>query len=108
MSREYFSNLKFNGNMAVAILECAPQSHPFEDRNITLSEPIKIGRSVARIRPAVGNAIFDCKVLSRNHALLWYEGGKASITFYLHFCLFVCQINLLNYVNLSRQLNLSA
>lgn len=62
--------------MAVAILECAPQSHPFEERNITLTEPVKVGRSVARIRPAVGNAIFDCKVLSRNHALLWYENGK--------------------------------
>lgn len=64
--------------MAVAILECAPLSHPFEERNITLTEPVKVGRSVARIRPAVGNAIFDCKVLSRNHALLWYEGGKVS------------------------------
>jgi len=31
---------------------------------------------VARARPLNTNAIFDCKVLSRNHALLWYENGK--------------------------------
>jgi hypothetical protein len=31
---------------------------------------------VARARPSATNAIFDCKVLSRNHALLWYETGK--------------------------------
>jgi hypothetical protein len=37
---------------------------------------VKIGRSVARARAAPNNAIFDCKVLSRNHALLWYENGK--------------------------------
>lgn len=37
---------------------------------------MKVGRSVARVKPAVNNAIFDCKVLSRNHALLWYKDGK--------------------------------
>lgn len=31
---------------------------------------------MARARPINNNAIFDCKVLSRNHALLWYENGK--------------------------------
>ena len=31
---------------------------------------------MARARATPGNAIFDCKVLSRNHALLWYESGK--------------------------------
>lgn len=39
-------------------------------------EPVKIGRSVAKSRPATNNCIFDCKVLSRNHAILWYEDGK--------------------------------
>lgn len=64
---------------AVAILSCQPNSHPFQERHISLHEPIKIGRSVARARPAANNGIFDCKVLSRNHAMLWYENG----TFYL-------------------------
>ena len=36
----------------------------------------KIGRSVARSKPTDNNAIFDCKVLSRNHALIWYKEGK--------------------------------
>ncbi|RXG70239.1 Sarcolemmal membrane-associated protein [Armadillidium vulgare] len=61
---------------ATAILQCRPNSHPFPDRTLILDEPVKIGRSVARARPAANNAIFDCKVLSRNHALLWYENGK--------------------------------
>lgn len=38
-----------------------------------LEEPVKIGRSVARCRPAQNNATFDCKVLSRNHALVWFD-----------------------------------
>ncbi|KAK3860208.1 hypothetical protein Pcinc_033728 [Petrolisthes cinctipes] len=46
------------------------------ERTLVLDQPVKIGRSVARARPATNNAIFDCKVLSRNHALLWYENGK--------------------------------
>ena len=37
---------------------------------------LQVGRSVARARATQTNAIFDCKVLSRNHALLWYEAGK--------------------------------
>merc|ERR1719234_2372927 len=43
---------------------------------LSLDQPVKVGRSVARARPIQTNAIFDCKVLSRNHALLWYENGK--------------------------------
>ncbi|XP_013404760.1 sarcolemmal membrane-associated protein isoform X4 [Lingula anatina] len=61
---------------ALAIFICRPNSHPFQERHVPLTEPVKIGRAVARARPATNNAIFDCKVLSRNHALVWYEGGK--------------------------------
>ncbi|GFG37387.1 hypothetical protein Cfor_11194 [Coptotermes formosanus] len=61
---------------AKAVLICRPNSHPFQERSLTLDQPVKIGRSVARARAAPNNAIFDCKVLSRNHALLWYENGK--------------------------------
>ncbi|XP_045477813.1 sarcolemmal membrane-associated protein [Harmonia axyridis] len=61
---------------AKAVLICRQNSHPFQDRTLMLDEPVKIGRSVARARAKANNAIFDCKVLSRNHALLWYDNGK--------------------------------
>lgn len=61
---------------AKAVLICRPNSHPFQERTLCLEQPIKVGRSVARARAAQNNAIFDCKVLSRHHALLWYDNGK--------------------------------
>uniref|UniRef100_A0A6V7JM70 Sarcolemmal membrane-associated protein n=1 Tax=Bracon brevicornis TaxID=1563983 RepID=A0A6V7JM70_9HYME len=61
---------------AKCMLICRDNSHAFEDRTLILDIPVKIGRSVARTRAATDNAIFDCKVLSRNHALLWYSAGK--------------------------------
>ena len=65
--------------MAMAIFTCRPNSHPFEERTVLFPEAVKIGRSVAKSRPAVNNCIFDCKVLSRNHAILWYELGKVGV-----------------------------
>uniref|UniRef100_A0A8R1EB68 FHA domain-containing protein n=1 Tax=Caenorhabditis japonica TaxID=281687 RepID=A0A8R1EB68_CAEJA len=56
-----------------------PKSHPFEERRIkvtTQNEPVKIGRAVARTQATSDNAVFDCKVLSRNHAILWYRDGE--------------------------------
>jgi len=64
------------GGVPRASLICRPNSHPFQDRMLGLDQSVKVGRSVARARPLNTNAIFDCKVLSRNHALLWYENGK--------------------------------
>ncbi|EJW82383.1 FHA domain-containing protein [Wuchereria bancrofti] len=62
-----------------AILTACSQSHAFEERRFTVpnseEEAVKIGRSVARWKPSSDNAIFDCKVLSRNHAVLWHEEG---------------------------------
>ncbi|XP_041744384.1 sarcolemmal membrane-associated protein-like isoform X3 [Coregonus clupeaformis] len=58
---------------ALAVFSCRPNSHPFQERHVYLDEPVKIGRSVARCRPAQNNATFDCKVLSRNHALVWFD-----------------------------------
>uniref|UniRef100_A0AAZ3P2P1 Sarcolemmal membrane-associated protein n=1 Tax=Oncorhynchus tshawytscha TaxID=74940 RepID=A0AAZ3P2P1_ONCTS len=58
---------------ALAFFSCRPNSHPFQERHVYLEEPVKIGRSVARCRPAQNNATFDCKVLSRNHALVWFD-----------------------------------
>ncbi|XP_049632120.1 sarcolemmal membrane-associated protein isoform X5 [Suncus etruscus] len=66
---------------ALAIFTCRPNSHPFQERHVYLDEPVKVGRSVARCRPAQNNATFDCKVLSRNHALVWFDPKAAK--FYL-------------------------
>lgn len=76
----YDNKIAKNGNnmVAQAVLICRPNSHPFQERKLSIDQPVKIGRSVARARPATNNAIFDCKVLSRNHALLFYESGKVS------------------------------
>lgn len=63
----------------MAILTSRPNSHPFEERKILLTEPSKVGRSVAKSRPAPNNCIFDCKVLSRNHAIIWFENEKVGI-----------------------------
>ena len=61
-----------------AVLTCWGNSHAFQERRISVEEPVKVGRSVAQSRPSSNNTIFDCKVLSRNHALIWSENGKAS------------------------------
>lgn len=76
------TNAKVNNNNsqspARVILICHSNSHPFQKRNILLEprQEIKVGRSVPRSRVEDSNAIFDCKVLSRNHAIIWYVDGK--------------------------------
>lgn len=73
------NNVTANNNnkmTAKGILICRDNSHAFQERTLNLDQAVKIGRSVARARVTSTNAIFDCKVLSRNHALLWYSGGK--------------------------------
>ncbi|XP_031640152.1 sarcolemmal membrane-associated protein [Contarinia nasturtii] len=74
------ANVKSNNNgqsPARVILICHSNSHPFQKRNILLEprQEIKVGRSVPRSRVEDSNAIFDCKVLSRNHAIIWYTDG---------------------------------
>ncbi len=64
------------------LFRCRPNSHPFQERCIPLNEPVKVGRAVARLKALPNNAIFDCKVLSRQHAKLWYESGKVSRMFF--------------------------
>jgi len=59
-----------------AILQYCANSHPFEERTLALDQPVKIGRLLAKAKVSPHNGIFDCKVLSRNHALLWHENGK--------------------------------
>lgn len=60
------------------VLSPIAKSHPFEERRVHVGsdeDPLKIGRAVARLKAAKDNAIFDCKVLSRNHAVLSYRNG---------------------------------
>ena len=54
------------------------RSHPFNQRECIVSEPVKVGRPVDKKKITPNNLIFDCRVLSRNHALIWYETGKVS------------------------------
>ncbi|XP_039481210.1 sarcolemmal membrane-associated protein isoform X1 [Drosophila santomea] len=59
---------------AKIVLNCESKSHKFETRSIFLqpNQDCKVGRLIAKSKAGEGNAIFDCKVLSRNHAILWY------------------------------------
>lgn len=59
-----------------AILKHHSNSYPFEERNLDLTGMVKVGRAMAKCKPQNDNAIFDCKVLSRNHAVIWFENGK--------------------------------
>lgn len=70
------SGQETNGPYAVFLFRSNSGMELFEERKINLDKPCKIGRSVAKIKPEPNNAIFDCKVLSRNHALLWHENSK--------------------------------
>ncbi|EDW75653.2 uncharacterized protein Dwil_GK23714 [Drosophila willistoni] len=59
---------------AKIVLQCEAKSHKFDTRTILLqpNQECKVGRLIAKSKASEGNAIFDCKVLSRNHAMLWY------------------------------------
>ena len=61
---------------AQAVLVCRKNSHPFVERRVSLEGSAKLGRAVARCKPSADNFVFDCKVLSRNHAILWSENQK--------------------------------
>ena len=61
---------------ARAILTPRPTSSLFEDRCLDLTNPVRIGRSHKDDRSDSGNGVFECKVLSRNHALLVFDDGK--------------------------------
>jgi len=69
-------NLNTQMSFPCCLFRCRPNSHPFQERCIPLNEPVKVGRAVARLKALPNNAIFDCKVLSRQHAKFWYDNGK--------------------------------
>ena len=60
------------------VLKCKDDfdAYKFEDRVVQLDingTPVKVGRSQGPLKPRSDNGIFDCRVLSRNHAHVWYE-----------------------------------
>ncbi|KAI9091138.1 hypothetical protein DFS34DRAFT_635955 [Phlyctochytrium arcticum] len=56
------------------------QNETFSTKSLDLFETIKIGRKVTpKSGPEATNGIFDSKVLSRNHAEIWYADGKVWI-----------------------------
>ena len=61
---------------ARVFLSSKPNAFTFEDRLLVLDAPVKIGRTHKDDKSDSGNAFFDCKVLSRAHALIMYEDGK--------------------------------
>jgi len=61
---------------ARAFLAPKPNSFHFEDRLLELETPTKIGRSHKDDRSESGNGYFDCKVLSRSHAMVMFDEGK--------------------------------
>lgn len=71
-----FDSSHHNQLVPHAVLSKRANSHHFNERRFPLDNPNKIGRAVAKCKPTGDNAIFDCKVLSRNHALIWFENGK--------------------------------
>jgi len=61
---------------AKAVLSPRPNSFKFSERHLNLEVPIKIGRAFKNEKSSPENAYFDCKVLSKAHAMLLYEDGK--------------------------------
>lgn len=65
-----------SSDVAKIVLIPHERSHPFARRECVVREPLKVGRSVDKKRISANNLIFDCRVLSRNHAVIWFENGK--------------------------------
>lgn len=60
---------------AKAILSPKSNSSKFNAKTLDLSVPVKIGRANKEDRPAEDNGYFDCKVLSKPHAMILYQAG---------------------------------
>jgi len=61
-------------------IEPNEKSHVIKTIDLFDGTPVKIGRQVnSKTAPSLGNGYFDSKVLSRNHAEIWYDGGKIYI-----------------------------
>eukprot|EP00092_Neocalanus_flemingeri_P006535 GFUD01007045.1.p1 GENE.GFUD01007045.1~~GFUD01007045.1.p1 ORF type:complete len:448 (+),score=143.90 GFUD01007045.1:65-1345(+) len=64
---------------AKVILTAKQNSFKFSDRVLCLDCPVTIGRTGGQARSASDNGYFDCKVLSKSHALLLYKDSKLYI-----------------------------
>lgn len=74
------SNELFNGNLqARAIFICLPSSHPFVEKEVYLNGKIKIGRTYLPAKQCRDKLFFDSKVLSKNHALIWYDNNNGKV-----------------------------
>lgn len=66
-------------NAPYPALNLYPLNESFVPKHILLNQRIKIGRQTnAKTVPNERNGYFDSKVLSRQHAEVWEEGGKVS------------------------------
>jgi len=61
---------------AKAILTPRPGAFKFSDRVVDLQVPCKIGRAFKNDKSDSTNGYFDCKVLSKAHALLLFDDNK--------------------------------
>jgi len=61
---------------ARVFLSSKQNAFSFDDRLLVLDAPAKVGRTHKDDKSDSGNAFFDCKVLSRAHAIIDYEDGK--------------------------------
>jgi hypothetical protein len=64
-----------------------PLNDSFVPKHISLAggQRVKIGRQTnAKTVPAERNGFFDSKVLSRQHAEVWEEGGKVCVFAMIH------------------------
>ena len=68
-----------------------PLNDTWHPKHISLTnQRTKIGRQTSsKTAPGERNGFFDSKVLSRQHAEVWEEGGKVS--HHLFVCPFLCQ-----------------
>lgn len=85
------TNELFNGtngtSHARAIFVCLPSSHPFVEKEVYLNGKIKIGRTYMSLKQCRDKLFFDSKVLSKSHALIWYDNGK--VGFYLEHLIYI-------------------
>ena len=66
----------------LAFFKPKAKSHEFEERVIVVNDVVKISRAFGKsVVPSRDNAYFDCKVLSRNHAQLFYQDKKVRTLF---------------------------
>ncbi|KAJ3040830.1 hypothetical protein HDV00_010445 [Rhizophlyctis rosea] len=78
-TRKALKNFNYGNNSMAStpILVLESLNETFASKRLDLFEAVKVGRKMSpKSPPEANNGIFDSKVLSRNHAEIWYENGK--------------------------------